>query len=205
MTDRRIPIFCYSRLLQIPAYNNAPLRAPSPGDAPQWPLVVFSHGLGGARTTYSHLCTRLAAEGRVVLALEHRDGTGPAVFPRGADGTRKSMYYVNPDAVVWPDGPGPDDAGTGKGKSNTDQALRLRVDQLEFRRREIYAVVEAFRGMVGGAQDRGGLDAMDGKDIDWPSWAGKVNFGTLDLVGHSFGGATLVSCSCLPHYAYADI
>jgi platelet-activating factor acetylhydrolase len=73
-------------------YENAPLATPSAGDKP-WPLVLFSHGLAGTRTTYSVLCAHLAAQGRVVLALEHRDGSGPAVFPRG----RRPLRYVPPD------------------------------------------------------------------------------------------------------------
>jgi len=48
----------------------------------QWPLVIFSHGLAGGRNVYSHLCSRLAASGMVVLAIEHRDGSAPACFPR---------------------------------------------------------------------------------------------------------------------------
>lgn len=38
----------------------------------KFPLMVFSHGLGGMRTTYSSLCTDLASHGYIVAALEHR-------------------------------------------------------------------------------------------------------------------------------------
>lgn len=165
----------------------------APEESTPWPFVIFSHGLGGARTTYSNLCTRLAAEGRVVIALEHRDGTGPAVFPRGADDTRKSLYYVNPSNVIWPDDDPNAPPESGQNKYSSDRALRLRTDQLEFRRQEVFAAIAAFRGMVEGASDRGGLEVMDGKDIDWASWKNKIDFHTVDIVGHSFGGATLVS------------
>lgn len=48
----------------------------------------------GGRTTYSNWCSRLAAEGYVVIAIEHRDGSGPAVRIRtsGNDKTRVLLY-----------------------------------------------------------------------------------------------------------------
>ena len=44
----------------------------------EFPVVIFSHGLGGTRTTYSQYCGELASHGNVVLAVESRDGSGPA-------------------------------------------------------------------------------------------------------------------------------
>ena len=52
-------------------------------DAPQMPeklpVVVFSHGLFGTPRVYSELCGALASYGFLVCAVEHRDGTAPAV------------------------------------------------------------------------------------------------------------------------------
>jgi platelet-activating factor acetylhydrolase len=48
--------------------------------APIFPLLMFSHGLGGSRTAYSSLCTEFASYGFVVCAVEHRDGSGPRTF-----------------------------------------------------------------------------------------------------------------------------
>ncbi|KZT23093.1 hypothetical protein NEOLEDRAFT_1070031 [Neolentinus lepideus HHB14362 ss-1] len=172
------PIIAYlGSTIKIPAYHNAQPLDPPDG---KWPLVIFSHGLGGTRTTYSHLCTHLASQGRVVLVIEHRDGTGPAVFPRGQDGQPKSLYYVNPNSVLWPNDNG-----------EYSEALKLRGEQLEFRRREVYEVYNSFKNMVEGGE--GVLEISEATHHDWSKWAGKVNIETLDLIGHSFGGATLFS------------
>uniref|UniRef100_A0A7S4NDT3 1-alkyl-2-acetylglycerophosphocholine esterase n=1 Tax=Odontella aurita TaxID=265563 RepID=A0A7S4NDT3_9STRA len=48
------------------------------------PLVVFSHGLGGCAEMYTGLCASLASYGFVVVAIEHRDGSG--CFARTVDG-----------------------------------------------------------------------------------------------------------------------
>ncbi|EPQ52569.1 hypothetical protein GLOTRDRAFT_79681 [Gloeophyllum trabeum ATCC 11539] len=181
----------FGSTIKIPAYSNAAPLAPSQA-TDKWPLLIFSHGLAGSRTTYSHLCAHLAAQGRVVLALEHRDGTGPAVFPRGADGQPKSLYYVNPGSVHWPDSKG-NYASVENSSYNSEQAMKLRQEQLDFRRREVYEAVEAFKRMVGGNEDRGGVEVADAAEIDWSKWNGKIDFEHIDLVGHSFGGATVFS------------
>jgi platelet-activating factor acetylhydrolase len=55
---------------------------------PIFPLLMFSHGLGGSRSAYSSLCTEFASYGFVVCAVEHRDGSGPRTFINHKKGTR---------------------------------------------------------------------------------------------------------------------
>jgi platelet-activating factor acetylhydrolase len=75
----------YGYYLKMPWYISSPLFRLVAGNSPIWavenappapidelPAVVFSHGLGGIRTTYSSVCSDLASHGYVVAAIEHR-------------------------------------------------------------------------------------------------------------------------------------
>jgi len=56
--------------------------------------IADSHG--------SQLCTHLASTGRVVLAMEHRDGTCPVSRPRSEKtGEHASLLYIRSDEVVY--------------------------------------------------------------------------------------------------------
>ena len=69
-------------------------------ESPAFPLVVFSHGLGGTRTTYSQYCGELASRGNIVLAPEHRDGSGPITVVRSATGEERSVLYLKPEDLT---------------------------------------------------------------------------------------------------------
>ncbi|KAI0249989.1 platelet-activating factor acetylhydrolase [Lactifluus subvellereus] len=197
-------VFLFGWRIQVPAFSNAPpLRESRDTSAdtttPPWPLVIFSHGLGGGGTTYSQVCTHLASSGKVVLAMEHRDGTSPVSRPRSdKTGQRYSQFYINPGEVVW------DKDRDFSGFQ--DPRLALRAEQLELRKREIYLAYSAFQNLVQTGR-HGNLRTMDDMAFDWASWSGdwvQCDEG-VSLVGHSFGGATVFAMLSDPSPREEDV
>ncbi|KAF8681161.1 Platelet-activating factor acetylhydrolase, isoform II [Rhizoctonia solani] len=190
-------VYLFARFIKLPAYADAPLRPQieSPtsretdssaetltNSTAKWPLVIFSHGLAGGRFTYSDYCGRLASQGMVVIALEHRDGSGPSVMPTDEETGKPipKLYFQNDD-ISWEEQP--------KGK------LPLRVEQLKFRIREVYESYESFKHIVQG--NRGDTVSMDNFS-GWDSFKDQVDFSKILLTGHSFGGATSLSLLSSP-------
>jgi len=84
------------------AFAEAPLLSleteaavlPRPDPRRRLPVLVFSHGLGGMRTTYSGICSELASHGWVVAAVEHADRSASLSLRRG--GTYAIPYFAAP-------------------------------------------------------------------------------------------------------------
>ncbi|KAK7695749.1 hypothetical protein QCA50_000386 [Cerrena zonata] len=211
---------------KLPAYPNAPLLPPSRGKdnhGQPWPLVIFSHGLGGTRTNYSHICSRLASQGRVVLAIEHRDGTAPCVAKElPLSGLEKGFrpeyrHYTTVDDVYW--------------EVDTGDKYAFKAEQLLYRRLEVYlthrylkALVEssatAFSSNVSHDPHFGTVDGPWNFNLDhrpddsafWSSWRRDSSTNVppvdcttnIDLAGHSFGGATVLSVLSQPPPYFSD-
>ncbi|EIW82341.1 hypothetical protein CONPUDRAFT_103384 [Coniophora puteana RWD-64-598 SS2] len=173
----------YGAHIKIPAFKNAPLREPetnASGEKTPWPLTIFSHGLGGSRTAYSQICCRLAATGRVVLAIEHRDGSGHVCVSRRSP----PLLYIKTSQLLWDEGVDED-------------IFSFRNDQLRLRRREIYATYDAFRHLVEKGHDESDdLQVIDRSSINWKSWSATPNIIAVQcnqdvlMAAHSYGGAT---------------
>ncbi|KAF2742935.1 hypothetical protein M011DRAFT_252630 [Sporormia fimetaria CBS 119925] len=225
-------------LTKIRAFRNAPLARhwppeegtstghqrrdqqgpPPPGrtDEPHFPLLFFSHGLGGTRTAYSTICGEFASYGFVVCAVEHRDGSGPRTFidhAKKGEGRQDegqdegavdhlhqelAQSYDTIDYIFPKDNPLDTSPGNAQG---VDSELRLAQIQLRLAEfEEAYRVLcEICRGNgeeiarqnlrrrgYVGASSRG----LDG--IDWAAWTGRFHTDKITAAGHSFGAATVV-------------
>lgn len=73
-----------------------------------------------------------------------------------------------------------------------ERKFELRRDQLEQRKFEIYAAIDALKKLSADG-DRGNLSTIDDSKVDWSDFQGKIGFDALQLTGHSFGAATLLS------------
>ena len=188
----------------------------SDAEPPKFPLLFFSHGLGGLRTTYSSLCGEFASYGFVCVALEHRDGSCPRTFvchPRdgeGSIGEREEKGAVdhsteekrqNFDVIdyIWPKDNPYDTAPTNDKGPDFD----LRHAQMDLRMAEVDEAYHVICELVKGngqtiarqnMRSNGfiGGNSRGLKGIDWPSWKDRVYLDRVTMIGHSFGSATTV-------------
>ncbi|KAF9514150.1 hypothetical protein BS47DRAFT_1485260 [Hydnum rufescens UP504] len=204
-------IYLYLQFLKLPLYPDAPLLDPVEGSAvrgepakdksAKWPLVIFSHGLGGSRTTYSYFCSELASEGYIVLAIEHRDASGPSVRIR-SNGAFRTLNYLPYGEIVcvrrrfvcplrsrfppltvmefrW-------------GDDKPDDPMPFRSEGLDFRTVEVYETYRTFAELIRGTSENL-ICETGGSTYPFSQWIDKVDVERLFLTGHSFGGATALA------------
>ncbi|TIC70784.1 hypothetical protein E3Q03_00770 [Wallemia mellicola] len=191
VTYRRTVSFAHAlaRSTKIPAYANAPL-APCPTG--KWPLIIFSHGLGGQRRMYSHLCGSLASHGYIVCAIEHRDGSAPNtwVYPplneRSEQGTPRSVTWYDWKQLKF------DDA------TKEESHVPLRDEQLDFRLRELEMAWKHLKRIADGQGPACELInhrknvSGSARKVNWDSFEKYMDASRdVTFMGHSFGGATV--------------
>ncbi|GAA5922047.1 uncharacterized protein JCM15063_003170 [Sporobolomyces koalae] len=169
------------RNLYLPGSVDAPLL-----DDSRHPVVIFSHGLSGNRTTYSQYCGELASRGHVVVALEHRDGSGPisVVHLDDSGHQQRIVDYIKEQDIYY--------------EHEKDQIpfLAFRAQQLEMRQKEISIVLDTLKQIDlghGAEIDRKNRRRNPASAVHLAEWRHKLDLeDRLVCAGHSFGGATTI-------------
>lgn len=154
---------------KIPATPDAP---PAPNDASQYPLLVFSHGLGGNCQTYSSILGSLASCGVVCVAPEHRDGSAPISIVKSAPGeVQRTIPYQKHSHAPSP------------------EVLDARNAQLRIRLWELDLTYAALKAMNEGKTFTNYADSQ----MKHQSWSRMLDLqpGHVSWAGHSFGAATM--------------
>jgi platelet-activating factor acetylhydrolase len=226
--------FCTTWFTKLPAYKNADLadhwpqygqgpvdhrhaekrvgEAPAGGpEKPKFPLIIFSHGLGGTRTAYSSVCGEFASHGFVVVALEHRDGSGPRTIinhPKEGPAREKCVEALRDDHHHPDKGYDVVDFIFAKYDKNDttpghEVDRELRTAQIELRLAEIQEAYEIMQGICAGkgeeiaasnVRTKGAIGASKQglKGVDWSTWQDRFHTQGVTIIGHSFGASTTV-------------
>jgi len=197
---------------------------PPPGEPekPCFPLLIFSHGLGGTRTTYSSICGEFASYGFIVIALEHRDGSGPRTFvnrPNHDETDSDNSGSDRRDGFSRMDYVFPKDNAKDTAPSN-EQGVdsKLRAAQIELRLaeiKEVYHIMTLIHDGKGAEVTAPNLRTKDSfspnhggstrglRGVDWDSWKGRFHLQQVTMLGHSFGAATAVEVlRSKKHFSY---
>jgi len=144
-----------------------------PIDLEGYPVVLFSHGIGCNRQTMSQLCYQLCSMGVFVAAVEHRDGSGigsQAFY----DGTMHEISHLR----VPIDG----------------MEYNTRNKQVNQRSSELQMAVSLLEKINRGVHIQNVFD--DAFKTDLTFLKGSMNLTNhLYLMGHSFGGASVLLAS----------
>lgn len=145
--------------------------------------MIFSHGLGGCRNTYSHVVASVASHGVIVVATCHRDGSAPTTTMRSPD----SSSTTSIDYISIPHKPLP-------------EVWDARDHQLSIRLWELGLIHDAISKLDAGSELRNLLVDPHPKskqryESARSSFQNQFDMhrpGAITWAGHSFGAATMI-------------
>ncbi|NXW94865.1 PAFA acetylhydrolase, partial [Alopecoenas beccarii] len=183
----------YVGSVTCPAKSNAAFK---PGE--KYPLLVFSHGLGAFRviqivmyacvlpecgfdcgTIYSAICIEMASQGFIVAAVEHRDESASATYyckKKSVSEPEESTSNVEKEWIYY-----------RKLKTGEEERC-LRHKQVQQRVQECTKALDLILKINSGEEVTNVLNS----NFDWSSLKDSVDTSRIAVMGHSFGGATVI-------------
>ena len=160
--------------VRMPCIKHAPILNMNVPD--KLPVAIFSHGLGGSRTTYSNICGNMASRGMIVVAIEHGDGSACVTSKSGIE-----IPYEHPN-----------DDNIQPSETKDEYLMRFRTTQLAHRCDEVSGALKTLHKL-----DAGELnfqthmekvpELIEEHQNCVKGFKNKIDFKNMALVGHSFG------------------
>ncbi|XP_060773353.1 platelet-activating factor acetylhydrolase isoform X2 [Neoarius graeffei] len=172
---------------KIPAAWNASFKTDG-----KYPVIIFSHGLGAFRTLYSAICVELASQGFIVAAVEHRDESGSATFyykekSEGKQSSQASWETFRPvsDNLV-------EEWMYYRPPKTGESEFLLRNNQVKQRADECIKALDLLININSGKH----VENVLLSEFDWSKLKNSMDLCRIAVMGHSFGGATVIECLC---------
>lgn len=132
----------------------------------KYPVIVYSHGLMGTADVYMYQTMSMAAQGYVVLSITHSDRSAVVASKKSGETIHYNFDLVHDNAVAIHAGE--------------------RVEYVQGRRRQANHRVEEVHAVS---------QSIDEIALEHSIFANKLDKKMLYLMGHSFGGATVLTAA----------
>ncbi|KAK9411025.1 platelet-activating factor acetylhydrolase [Crotalus adamanteus] len=145
----------------------------------KYPLIIFSHGLGGFRTLYSAICIEMASRGFVVAAVEHRDQSSSATYYYKEDptiGIKRKPPALHKEWIFY------------RKLKPDENEFSLRRQQVQQRADECIRALDLLLEINSGNPIKNILPL----NFNWSLLKDSIDLQKIAAMGHSFGAATVI-------------
>ncbi|XP_044026360.1 platelet-activating factor acetylhydrolase isoform X2 [Siniperca chuatsi] len=172
---------------KIPAYLDAPFKSNG-----KCPVVIFSHGLGAFRTLYSAVCAELASHGFIVASVEHRDESASATYYFREKTESEKAHEKVPKTSASAQDNLVKQWMYYRTLQHRESEFPLRNKQVKQRADECILALDKLTEINSGTAVENVLQTQ----FDWTTLENSMDLCRIAVLGHSFGGATVIEALC---------